>query len=159
MHVWSRRSQKRSSDSPGIGVTGTCELPSLGPLQKQVLTTTVPSLRHPQTTLCGTWYWTQDLVHLDRCSTAQLHSQLSWKKNILKLVYMYGCFSVFVSAYFVHAWYPQKPEEGIRSPGVERRLQSSVGARNWTQVLRKSSQCSPRLSQLPPCKLYSLSVL
>lgn len=55
-----------------------------------------------------------------------------------------------VGRHHLHAWCPQRPEEGVRASWLELQMVMSchVGAENWTWLLHKSSHCSHLLSCL-----------
>lgn len=59
-----------------------------------------------------------------------------------------GVLLACISVYYLHAWYPQKTEGGIRPPLTDSCELSHVGAGNWTQVLSKNNQCSLLLKHL-----------
>lgn len=44
---------------------------------------------------------------------------------------MYGCFAYLVSVHHMHVWYPQRPENGIRSPGIGVREDSELPHPCW----------------------------
>lgn len=49
-------------------------------------------------------------------------------------------FPACTSVYYMGAWYLQRSEKGVRSPGtgVLRQLQAAMDSGNWTLVLSKS---------------------
>jgi hypothetical protein len=68
------------------------------------------------------------------------------------LFLFYECVIACMSVYHMDAWCPQRPEEGIRSPGtvVPGRSEPHVGAEKQSQVLDISSQCSTTEQPLQP---------